>query len=128
MFLRRGENKNGMMRRFLQCLQKSVESRSRQHVHLIDNVYFVFPYLRRNTHLLHQLPDIVYRIVRSGIEFMDVVRPLLVEGYARFAFVTSLPFGGKIHTVYRFGEDPRASCFSYTARSAEQIGVRQFTG
>ena len=67
------QDKDGMTGWFFQRFQESVESRSGQHVYLVDDIYFIFSYLGRNTHLFHQLADIVNGVVGCGIQFMDVV-------------------------------------------------------
>ena len=68
-----GKDKYGMAGRFFQCFQKSVESGSRQHVHLVNDVYLVFAYLGRDTYLFYQLPDIVYGIIGCSIQLVNIV-------------------------------------------------------
>ena len=34
-----------------------------QHMYLINDIYFVFAYLRWNAYLLHQLADVIHRVV-----------------------------------------------------------------
>ena len=58
MFLSGGQNENGMLWRFFQCLQKSIESGGRQHVHLIDDVHLVLADLGRDAYLLNQGTDV----------------------------------------------------------------------
>lgn len=64
---------NSMSWRFFECFQECIKRRRRQHVNLVDDVDAVLPYLWRYPDLIGQIPDIVNRIVRSGIEFMNVV-------------------------------------------------------
>ena len=52
---------------FFQCFQKSIESRLREHMHLIYDVHLILPYLRRKTHLVYQMPNIIHRVIRRGI-------------------------------------------------------------
>ena len=128
MLLRRSQNKDSVTGRFLQCFQECVESGSREHMHLIDNIYLIFTDLWRDAHLFHQLTDIIHRIVGSGIKFMDIIRPLFVESHTRFAFVAGFTIGSRRHTVDGFGEDSRTSSLSHPARSAKQISMSQFLG
>ena len=58
MFLSGGQNENGMLWRFFQCLQKSIESGGRQHVHLVDDVHLVLADLGRDAYLLNQGTDV----------------------------------------------------------------------
>ncbi|CAI8409997.1 MAG: Uncharacterised protein [Cryomorphaceae bacterium] len=111
MFLRSGQNKDGMRRRFLKCFQERIEGLLREHVHLINNVHLEFPGLRRKTYLVNQATDVIYRVVRSGIQFKDVQRQFL------FA-----QLGTRIDY---FGENARTRGLTYTARTTEQQGLRQ---
>ena len=52
-FLGRCKYKYSMRRWLLQCLQKGIERRRRQHMHLIDYINAIFADLRRNTHLVN---------------------------------------------------------------------------
>ena len=128
MLLRCSQNENGMAGRFFQCLQEGVESRGRQHVYLVNDIHFILTYLWRNTHLFHQLANIVYRVVGRRIQFMNVVRALLVESDTRLTFVAGFAICRKIHTVDGLGKNTCTSSFTHSARSAEQISMRQFLG
>ena len=68
---------NRMRRRFLKRFQKSVEGRLREHVHLVYDIYAVLSYLWRDPHLVHQVLDVIYPVVRSRIQFMDAIRTSL---------------------------------------------------
>ena len=59
-------------RRFFECLQECIESRVGQHVHLIDDVDFVFSKLGRVADLVDQVADVFNRIIGSGIKFKDI--------------------------------------------------------
>jgi len=41
-------------------------------VYFIYNIYFELAYLGRNPNLLNQVADIIDRIVRSSIQFMNI--------------------------------------------------------
>ena len=73
MLLRSSQNEDGVAWRFFQRFQESIESRGRQHVYLIDDIYLIFTYLGRNAYLLYQLANIVYGVVGRGIQFMNIV-------------------------------------------------------
>ena len=53
MLLSGGENEDGMLRRFFQCLQEGIEGGLLEHVHLVDDKHLVFANLRRYAHLLN---------------------------------------------------------------------------
>ena len=120
------QNENSMVRRFFQRFQESVESGSRQHVHLVDDKHFVFAYLRRYPHLVDERAYIVHRVVRGGIELDDVVRTLFVESSARFAFVAGFSRFGRVETVDCFSENTGTRSFPYAARAAKQISMSEF--
>lgn len=126
MLFRRSQDKDGMCRRFLQRLQESIESRHRKHVDFVDDKHLVASRLRRNLHLVNQSANIVGRVVRSRIKFVNVQRALFVEGQATFAFIARLAVGQWVQAVDGFGKDARTGSFAHSARAAEQIGMRQF--
>ena len=97
-------------------------------MHLVDDEHFVASDLRRYLHLLDEGTDVVDGVVGGGVKFVDVVRTPLVEGHAAFAMVAGFAVlvGGE--AVDRLGKDACRGGFSHTARSAEEVGVRQFAG
>lgn len=115
-----------MLRRFFQGFQEGVESRRRQHVHLVDDIHLVFANLWRDTYLFNQGTDVFDRVVGSGIQLMDIIRTLFVECLARFTFIARLSFRRGMQAVDGLGKDTCAGGFSYPSRTAEQVGVRQF--
>jgi len=123
MFLGSRQNKQGMVRRFFQRFQERIESGRAQHVHLIDDEYFIFTDSRRNTHLIDQRTDIVYRVVGCCIQFMNVIGTLFVESLTGFALVAGFSIGSRSQTVDRLRKDSCTRSFSDTTRSAKQIGM-----
>ena len=125
MLLRSGKNEDGMLRRFFQRFQESVECGGGKHVYLVDDIHFVSAYLGRYPHLLYQAADVFHGVVGSCVQLVDVVGALFVEGEARFAFVARFSVFRRMQAVDGFREDARARGFSHSARPAEQVGVRQ---
>ena len=120
------QDKHGVLGRLLQILQEGVEGLLREHMNLIDDEERILAYLRHDAHLLDQSADVVHRVVRCGIELVDVERASLVEGAARFALVAGLRAVG-IQAVDCLGEDTRTGGLTHAARPAEEVGVRQLT-
>ena len=127
MFLRGGQDEDDVRRWLFQRFQKSVEGLCGEHVHLVDDKHFVFAYLWWDARLLHERLDVLHRVVACGIELEDIIRPLLVECLTALAVVAGLTLVGGRHAVDGLGKDTCASCFAHTSRTAEEIGVRQFT-
>ena len=73
MLLRRSQDKDSMTGRFFQRFQERIESRCRKHVHLVDDIYLILTNLRRDAYLLHQLANVIYRVVGSSIEFVNII-------------------------------------------------------
>ena len=73
LLLRRSQDKDSMTGRFFQRFQERIESRCRKHVHLVDDIYLILTNLRRDAYLLHQLANVIYRVVGSSIEFVNIV-------------------------------------------------------
>ena len=112
------EDKDCMLRWLLQSFQEGIERRRREHVNLIDDEYRVLTNLRQHSYLLDKIADILHRVVRCGIQLMDIERAVFVERTARVALVARLGTYGVL-TVYRLGEDSRTGCLTHTAGSAE---------
>ena len=128
MLFRCGKDEDGMMRRFFQCFQKSIEGGLRQHVDLINDIYLVLADLWRDTYLLNQRTDIFYRVVAGGIQLMYVVRTLFVECQTRLTLIAGFSFGSGGLAVDGLGKDTCTRCFSHSTRSAEQVGMCQLAG
>ena len=126
MFLRGGQDEDDIGRGLLQCLQKGVEGLCGEHVYLVDDEYLIFPSLRRNANLVANLTDVVDRVVGGGVQLVYVHGTLFLKGAARLACVTGLTVGCRLQAVYCLGKDAGASGLSYTAWTAEQVGVSQF--
>ena len=120
------EDKDCVCGRLLQRLEEGVECLLREHMDLIDDEDRVATHLRNDAHLLDQVTDIVDRVVRRSIQFVDVERAIFVECAARFALVARLGTNG-VQTVYRLCKDTGASSLADTSRSAEEICVSQLT-
>ena len=126
MLFGRGEDEDGVCRWFFECLEEGVERRLRQHVHLVDDIDAVPSYLRGDTYLFGQRADVVHRIVRGGIQLMDVETASLVESAARFAFAAGLaPL--RVEAVDGFGEDAGAGGLAHAPRAAEQVGMGELS-
>ncbi|OAV67832.1 hypothetical protein Barb6XT_01301 [Bacteroidales bacterium Barb6XT] len=119
------QNKKGMTRRFFQRFEESIESRRTEHVHLINDKDLIPADGRRNAHLLNERADVLHRIVGSRIQFMYIIGTLLVESRAGFAGVAGFALRRGSQAVDCFCKDAGAGGFSYPARSAKQVGVRQ---
>ena len=72
MLLGGGEDEDDVCGWFFQCLQKGVEGRGGEHVHLVDDKHLVFAKLWWDAGLLHQRLDVLYGVVAGCVEFEDV--------------------------------------------------------
>ena len=122
-FLCGGKDELGVRRRLLQGLQEGVESILAEHVNLVDDVHLVLPDLRGDAYLLHQVADVVNRVVRCRVELVDVERSVVVERTARLAFVAGFHVLSGVEAVDGLGHDACASGLSYTSGSAEEVGL-----
>ena len=94
-------------------------------MYLVDNIDGVLTDLRRNAHLVNERTDIVHRVVRCRIQFVDIERSLLVERPAGLAFVAGIVAVLRVKTVDRLRKNTRAGGFTYSTRTAKQVRVRQ---
>ena len=76
-------------------------------------------------HLVDQGTDVIDRVVGGGIEFMDIIRTLLVECLAGFAFVTGFPVGSRIQTIDRLGKDTGTRSLAHSTGTAKEVGMSQ---
>ena len=107
-FLRGGQDEDGVGRRFLQGLQKRVECRLAQHVHLVDDVHLVFALLRWNANLVHDAADVLHLVVGGRVELKHVERHRLLLS---------------VKAVDGFGEDSRRGGLPHATWPAEEVGL-----
>ena len=77
--LGRGEDEDSVLWRLLEGFEECVEGGRREHMHLVDDKDRVVPHLWNDAHLLYEVADVVNRVVRGGIQLVDVERAPLVE-------------------------------------------------
>src|SRR5690554_5003312 len=123
MFLRSRQNKNRILRRFLQSFQKSIESLDGKHVNLINDIDFVIALLRRIPHLVHQCTDIIYRVVGSRIQLIDVKRAVGIECLAGIADIAGFYVLGQVFTIDGFCENSRAGSLPYPPGTTKKKGL-----
>ena len=110
--LGRREDKDQMLRRLLDDLQKRVEGRGRQHVHLVDDIHALFHRRGRENRLLAQRAHIVHAVVRGGVQ-LDHIEDRAVRNAAA---------GGALSAGVAVGR------FARSARTDKDIGMRQAGG
>ena len=114
-----GQDENGVSGWFFQGFEKGIESRRRQHVHLVNDIDFVFTGLRRVANLIDQVSNVVHRIVGGGIQLMNIKGGIVLKTHAGITFPTRLHVITQILAVDGFGQNPGAGCFSYSPGTAE---------
>ena len=120
------QDEDGVCGRLLERLEEGVEGGRREHVDLVDDEDRVASHLRDDAHLFDERTDVLDRVVRRGVQLVDVERASVVETAARFARVAGFgPFG--MQAVDRLGEDAGAGGLAHAARSAEEISVGKLT-
>ena len=127
MDLRGGQNKNNVAGRFLHYFEQRIERRCGEHVHLVDNIYFVCADTGRVSRFIPQIPDIVHAIVGCGVDFHNVHHTAIVNTRtyrALSARVCAIP----ALTVHCFGEYLGAGRFTGAARACKQICMAQTSG
>src|SRR5690606_32999643 len=80
--------------------------------------------LWRETHLVHEGPDVVYRIVGGRVELVNVERLPGIERKAALTPVARFAIGD-LAAVDGFGEDAGAGGFAHAAGTAKQVSLRQ---
>ena len=94
-------------------------------MNLIHNIHFVFACLRRKPHLFNKRANIIYRVVTSCIQLVNIKGSAFVKAAARVANITGFTIGLQVFAVYGFGKYTRASSFANTPRSTKQKCMRK---
>jgi hypothetical protein len=92
---------------------------------LVYDIYAIGSDLGRDPDLFSEGSDIVHGIVGGGVQLMDAVGTVFVEGEAGFTLVTGLTRIGDVTAIYGLGKDPCTGGFSYSTGTAEQVSMTQ---
>ena len=114
-----------MRRRFLKCLQESIEGTRGEHMHLIDDVYPILPCRRGDVDLIDEVADVVDGVVGGRVELKDIVRPLLIGSDALAALIARLSLRRAVLAVDGLGKDAGARGLAHTPWTAEEVGVAE---
>ena len=115
-----GQDELGIRRRLFQGLQEGVEGGGAEHVDLVDDIDFVLSDLRRDAHLLHQVSDVIHRVVGCRVKLVDVERGVVVERLARFALVAGLHVLCGMQAVDGLRHDTGTGGLAYASGTAKQ--------
>ena len=126
MLLGGGQDEYHIRGRFFECLEEGVEGGCGEHVHLVDDENLVLAHLWRNEHLLAKFSHFIHRVVACRIQLLYVHRALFIESLATLALAARITVGQGRKAVDRLGKDACAGGLAHSARSAEQVGMRQF--
>lgn len=97
-------------------------------MHLINNVYFVFAGLWRYAYLFGEVPNIFYRVIRSGIQLVDAKGCAILKRLTRFATATRFGRGATLLAIDGFSQNTGAGGFTNPTRSAKQKSLCQLIG
>ena len=120
--LRGGQDEHHVGGRLLQRLEKGVEGRHGQHVHLVDDVDLVFRGERGQGHVGLELPDLVDAVVGGAVDLDHVQALPSRNGLAAAAAAARLP-GLRRKAVQRLGQNTGHGGLAAAPRSREQVGV-----
>src|SRR5262245_23222532 len=125
-FLRlgRGKNEFHVLWRLFQRLQKRVERRRRQHVHLVDKVDFVAPFGRRIPDVLAQLAYVLDAVVACAVDF-DYVEAVAAGNLATVIAHAAWRNCRAFNAVERLCQNSCRRSFATAARANEQIRGRK---
>ena len=95
-------------------------------MHLVDDIDLVATESGRHLHLLGELADILYGVVRRSVQLEDVEGALLLEGLTALALPASLTFGGEILAVDRPRQDACRRRLPYPTGATEEVRMGKF--
>ena len=96
-------------------------------MHLVDDEYLILAELRWDARLLHERLDVLHAVVRGSVEFEDIQGTLFVERLTTLTRIAGLAVCCGVLAVDGLGEDTGTGGLSHTTRTAEEIGVSQFS-
>ena len=127
MCLCRCQNKDDIRRRLFQRFQKSIECPCRKHMHLVNDIHFVFTFCRTVSYFLTDLTDIIHPVVGSGINLDHIHRCACLNGFAHLAFVARTSVN-RMFTVHSLRQNLCHCGLTGTTRTAEKIRVSDTIG
>ena len=116
-----GQHEDDVWRRLLQRLQQCVRGRTRQHVHLIEDVHLVAA-RRAQGRSADQVTHGVHTVVGRRVQLVQVHRRAGLHGPATVALAARLTVD-KVGAVQRPAQDAGGRGFAATSRAAEHVGV-----
>ena len=109
----------------LQRFEEGVERRRREHVHLVDDIDFVTPYLGRNVYLLDELAYVVGRVVGGCVHLKNVERTLLCKGSATITLSARLATCKGRRAIDGSSKNTGCGGLPDPSWAAKKIGVRR---
>ena len=123
MQLRRREDEKHMLGRLLESFQQCVESRDREHMHLIDDIDTIFQLSRRIDHGIADIADIVNAVVACRVHFDNIGAVAAVYTAAGGTLTARIAVHGR-KAVCRFCYYLGTGGFSRASRTAKKICMR----
>jgi hypothetical protein len=75
--------------------------------------------------LLHEVSDIVHRVVGSGIEFINIEGAAILERLAGITFATCFKLSSHFFAVDGFGENSGTGSFAHPSWPTEKEGLSE---
>ena len=105
MRISRRQNKFHMLRRLFQRFEHGIKGRLGEHVHLVDDIDFVFARSRRVLSVFQYFADIIDTCVGCGVDFQQIDKTAAVDFAATAALAARLAVV-RILTIQTFGQNP----------------------
>ena len=122
-----GQDEDDMLGRFFHRFEQGVERLHREHVHLVDDVYFVAAHRRQVGDFVAQVADIVDAVVGGGVHLDNIEDRAAVDAFADLALAAGVR-AGMVQAVDGLGENFGAGRLAGAARAGEQVGVADAAG
>ena len=125
--LGRGQDEDDVGGRLLQRFEQGVERRRREHVHLVDDIYFIPALAGGVGRLIPQAADIVHAVVGGRVHLHHVQDAAVVDTAADGALAAGVAVVG-VEAVDRLGKDLGAGGLARAAHACKQVGVANAPG
>src|SRR5690606_2020531 len=121
--LRGRQDKNRVLRRFLERFQQGITSLNGKHVDLIDDIDLIISLLWSIPYLIDQCTEIIYRVVGRCIEFVDIEGTVGIKCLAGIAGITGFGICSKVFAIDGFGENSGTGCLPNPSRATKKKGL-----
>ncbi len=120
------QNENDVWWRLFECFEQGVERLCREHVHFVDDIYFIAASAGGVGGFVTQVADVVDAVVRGGVHLDHVENATIVDAAARLTHAAGVATV-RIGAVDRLCKDFSTRGFARAAHPRKEVGMPDMT-